>query len=220
MKLKAKSFFVAAMAVSLTVVTPLAANAGTNSIKKGSTAQVTAYRLNVRSEASKASKALGTLKMGQKIKIIKTTKTRWVGIKYKNKLAYISKRFLKKATASNASKKVKASSVKASDASYSWAGRKLTRSAGVVYGPSGKETYYNLNMSRVVRNMYNRGFSGTYWVRNDGVKMFGDYVMVAANLSIRPFGTHVKTSLGMGIVVDTGSFAYRNRTQLDIAVNW
>lgn len=96
----------------------------------------------------------------------------------------------------------------------------LTRSAGVFNGPSGKETYYNLNMSGVVRIMKNMGYDYSYWVRDDGVKMFGPYVMVAANLEIRPKGTILETSLGTAMVCDTGSFAQNNPRQLDIAVNW
>ena len=99
-------------------------------------------------------------------------------------------------------------------------GGRLTRSAGVLNGPSGKESFYNMNMNNVVSAMRARGNNARYWVREDGVKMLGDYVMVAANLSIRPKGTILPTSLGMGIVVDTGSFALRNPTQLDIATAW
>ena len=95
---------------------------------------------------------------------------------------------------------------------------------GVYYGPSGRETYYNLDMSRVVYYMKAMGIDKKYWVRDDGVKMYGDYVMCAANLDLRPKGTIVQTSLGKGIVVDTGGFAYGNgeegRHQLDIAVAW
>gem|GEM_PF-4762651 len=95
---------------------------------------------------------------------------------------------------------------------------------GVYYGPSGRETYYNLDMSRVVYYMKVMGIDKKYWVRDDGVKMYGDYVMCAANLDLRPKGTIVQTSLGKGIVVDTGGFAYGNgeggRHQLDIAVAW
>jgi flagellar biosynthesis GTPase FlhF len=101
-----------------------------------------------------------------------------------------------------------------------WKGTKLTRSAGVVKGPSGKETYYNLNMSGVVKIMRNQGIKDPYWVRSDGVKMLGNYVMVAASFDIRPRGTIVPTSLGLGIVCDTGTFIYSNPTQLDIAVAW
>ena len=60
---------------------------------------------------------------------------------------------------------------------------------GSVYGPSGKETYYNLNMSGCVRNMNRRGYYYDVWVRNDGCKMFGDYIMCAANLGVHPFGS-------------------------------
>ena len=96
----------------------------------------------------------------------------------------------------------------------------LTASAGTINGPSGKETYYNLNMSGVVSIMRSLGNTDEYWVRDDGVKMLGDYVMVAANLNVHPRGSIVETSLGLGIVCDTGGFASGNSTQLDIAVNW
>lgn len=64
------------------------------------------------------------------------------------------------------------------------------------------------------------GNNDEYWVREDGVKMLGDYVMVAAHLGIRPRGSIVETSLGKGIVCDTGGFAHGNPTQLDIATAW
>lgn len=101
-----------------------------------------------------------------------------------------------------------------------WNGQKLTPQAGSIMGPSGKETYYNLDMSGVVRIMRSMGNKDKYWVRGDGVKMLGKYVMVAANLQLRPRGSHIQTSLGMGIVCDTGGFAAHNATQLDIATNW
>lgn len=96
----------------------------------------------------------------------------------------------------------------------------LNRTLGTVMGPSGKETFYNLDMSGVIAIMQSMGYYADYWVREDGVKMYGDYIMVAANLSIRPKGTIVQTSLGMGIVVDTGGFATTNPYQLDIATTW
>ena len=101
-----------------------------------------------------------------------------------------------------------------------WDGPVLSRSKGAVYGPSGKETYYNLNMSGCVRNMNRRGYYYEVWVRNDGCKMFGDYIMCAANLGVHPFGSLVECSLGTCIVVDTGGFAAGNPHQLDIAVTW
>ncbi len=59
-----------------------------------------------------------------------------------------------------------------------------------------------------------------YWVRSDGCKMLGDYIIVAANLDMRPRGTILPCSLGMAIVCDTGGFAKKNPYQLDIAVTW
>ena len=109
---------------------------------------------------------------------------------------------------------------KQQDASYTWSGSKLTASAGINYGPSGKETYYNMDMSGVVSIMRSMGNTDEYWVRADGCKMLGDYIIVAANLDVHPRGSLVETSLGMGIVCDTGGFASGNPTQLDIAVTW
>lgn len=106
---------------------------------------------------------------------------------------------------------------------YIWTGPKLTPEAGVNYGPSGKETYYNLPMGGVIEIMRNCGYSVQeypFWVREDGVKMLGNYVMVAAALDIRPRGSLIETSLGTGIVCDTGAFVYSDPTQIDIAVTW
>lgn len=106
---------------------------------------------------------------------------------------------------------------------FIWDGPVLTASKGVNYGPSGKETYYNLPMGGVVRIMRNMGFDAEnypYWVRNDGVKMLGDYVLCACNLSVHPRGSLVETSLGKGICADTGGFAKHNPTQIDIATSW
>lgn len=119
---------------------------------------------------------------------------------------------------------------------YHWDGAVLTASKGTNQGPSGKETYYNLDMSGIVSGLNRGGWVYTqcvdqslidhildtsgYWIRDDGCKMFGDYIMVAANLSVHPRGSLVPTSLGMGIVIDTGGFAYGNPNQLDIATNW
>ena len=105
----------------------------------------------------------------------------------------------------------------------SYSGNKLTRSRGSIQGPSGKETYYNLNMNGVVSIMRRMGFSESeypYNVRADGVKCLGPYVMVAAHLGKRPRGSKVQTSLGTGMVCDTGGFASSNPTQIDIATAW
>ena len=104
-----------------------------------------------------------------------------------------------------------------------WNGSKLTKGSGVNYGPTGLETYYNLPMDDVVSIMRDMGFSESdypYWEREDGCKMLGQYIMVAANLNMFPRGTTVECSLGTALVCDTGGFAESNPTQLDIAVNW
>ena len=93
----------------------------------------------------------------------------------------------------------------------------LTPDKGVNYYGGVLETYYNLDMSGVVEWMHSLGYSGDYWVRGDGVKMFGDYVMVAADYEWMPKGSIVETSLGTGIVCDTGLGGWY---WFDIAVNW
>ena len=96
----------------------------------------------------------------------------------------------------------------------------LTKRGGVNYFDGHKETYYNLSMKKVVSNAQNRGIEGDYWEREDGAKMIGDYIMVAADQSIHPYGSLVETSLGTGIVVDTGTFIKTNPQQIDIATTW
>ena len=99
----------------------------------------------------------------------------------------------------------------------------LTAESGVFAGPSGKETYYNLPMGNCISIMRDKGYTVEeypFWIREDGAKMLGDYVMCAAELNIRPKGTVIETSLGMAIVVDTGGFAASNPTQIDLCTDW
>jgi len=103
---------------------------------------------------------------------------------------------------------------------YSYNGPVLSSWVGTVQGPSGKETFYNLDMTGVISLMNSCGYYYSYWVRDDGCKMFGDYIMCAANLNVHPRGSLVETSLGTAIVCDTGTFAYSNPYQIDIATTW
>lgn len=99
----------------------------------------------------------------------------------------------------------------------------LTASRGICKGPSGKETWYNLPMDRVIKSMRNRGYSESeypYFIRDDGVKTLGGYVMVAADLGKYEKGDLVETTLGTGIVCDTGDFASTTDVEIDIATNW
>lgn len=91
----------------------------------------------------------------------------------------------------------------------------LTKSGGVFYGPSGKETYYNLNMSRCISIMQGLGYDYDYWVRDDGVKMFGDYVMIAADTGVYPKGSIIETSMGTAMVVD-----HCPAGVIDVCVDW
>lgn len=98
--------------------------------------------------------------------------------------------------------------------------RTLNARDGVNYYNGRKETYYNLPMELVIENARRNNIRGQYWLREDGAKMFGHYVIVAAPLDIHPYGSIVETSLGEGIVLDTGAFAEVNKNQIDIATGW
>lgn len=79
-----------------------------------------------------------------------------------------------------------------------------------------QETYYDLNMSVVIRYC-----GSSYTVRADGAKVDQDgYVLVAANLGRYPRCSVVETSLGPGKVYDTGGFAAGNPEQFDLATDW
>lgn len=96
----------------------------------------------------------------------------------------------------------------------------LTARGGVNNYEGHRESYYNLDMSRVVSNAQANGVQGEYWIRDDGVKMLGDYVIVSANQGLYPYGSTVETSLGTGIVIDTGSFINTYPEGYDIATDW
>lgn len=92
---------------------------------------------------------------------------------------------------------------------------------GVNYYNGRKETYYNLKMDRIIEKAQAHGIYGAYWVREDGVKMYGHYVIIAAPFDVYPYGSIVEsTSLGDAIVLDTGEFAKANKQQIDVAVTW
>ena len=106
-----------------------------------------------------------------------------------------------------------------------WNGEVLTARNGYNYGPSGKETWYDIKMGGVVKIMRDLGYSEEeypYWVREDGCKMFGPYIMVAGDIrNTRTRGDIVETSLGTAMVCDHCAWAeWHNPTQLDIATDW
>ena len=100
--------------------------------------------------------------------------------------------------------------------------KKLNKRDGVNYFWHQKETYYNLDMSRIYeRADRNFGSHHRKWTREDGVKMYGPYVVLAVPFDVYPYGTtDIPTSLGLGIALDTGAFSETNKNQVDIAVDW
>lgn len=98
----------------------------------------------------------------------------------------------------------------------------LTKRGGVNYYNGHKETWYNLDMSKIYAKAdANFGKHHKKWTRDDGVKMYGPYVVLAVPFDVYPYGTtDIPTSLGLGIALDTGKFAETNKNQIDIAVNW
>lgn len=104
-----------------------------------------------------------------------------------------------------------------------WSEGQITKERGGCMGPSGRETYYNLRMDNCVAFMRELGYDELtypYWIRDDGAKMLGLYVMCAANWKTRPKGTIIPTSLGDAIVVDTGEFVKDYPNGVDLAVDW
>ena len=99
----------------------------------------------------------------------------------------------------------------------------LTKRGGVNYYKGTKETYYNLDMTRIYAKAdANFGTWHKKWTRSDGVKCYGPYIVLAVNFRKYPYGTtDIPTSLGLGIALDTGAFATEdNLDQIDIAVEW
>lgn len=87
---------------------------------------------------------------------------------------------------------------------YEYSADALNPEDGINYFNGVLETYYDLPMDGLVQMLYDMGYEGTYWVREDGVKMWDEYVIVAADFDYEPRGTITETSLGTGIVLDTG----------------
>ena len=93
----------------------------------------------------------------------------------------------------------------------------LTAGLGKIEYNGHTETWYDLPMENVIQRSQAAGIPCEYWIRDDGVKMFGQWVIVAAHPSKTRY-TMVQTSLGEGIILDTHEM---NDTELiDIATDW
>lgn len=93
----------------------------------------------------------------------------------------------------------------------------LTAGLGKIRYQGHTETWYNLPMQNVVQRAQNMGIPCEYWVRDDGVKCFGPWVIVAAHPSKIRY-TFVQTSLGDGIILDTHEMP--DTELIDIATEW
>ena len=166
--------------------------------------------LNVRSTPStEEDNIIGKLNINDEVLVIgEYGEDDWVIIDYNGTEAYISSEFIQETLP------------ELETYNYEWTGKKLNRHDGAIYGPSGKETYYNLNMSKCIYYMQQLGYYERYWIRSDGCKMYGNRIMAAADLSVYPKGSTVMSSLGPCVIVDTGSFVNTTDVKLDIAVTW
>ena len=94
----------------------------------------------------------------------------------------------------------------------------LTARAGKITYNGHTESWYDLPMQKVIeRSDAATGLSDMYWIRGDGVRMYGQWVIVAAHPSVTRYSL-VETSLGTGIVLDRHTVPDANL--YDIATDW
>ena len=93
----------------------------------------------------------------------------------------------------------------------------LTARIGTINFNGHKETWYDLDMSRIVAkaDAY-YGLENVYQVREDGIKTYNGFVIVAAK---KPYGTVVETSRGIGLVLDVHTVE-NDKELVDIATAW
>ena len=93
----------------------------------------------------------------------------------------------------------------------------LTAKLGTIQYNGHTESWYDLPMGTVVQRAQDMGIHCEYWIRDDGVKMFGPWVIVAAHPSKIKY-TRIDTSLGEGIILDTHEKL--DKELIDIATTW
>ena len=95
----------------------------------------------------------------------------------------------------------------------------LTAKIGTINYAGHVETWYNLKMNKIVERADNfYGLSDVYGVREDGVKTYNGFVIVAADKSV-PYGTVVETSRGIGLVLDYHTIK-NGENVYDLATSW
>ena len=94
----------------------------------------------------------------------------------------------------------------------------LTARMGVLHNTETgfTETWYNLPMQKVINRAAAQGIAGDYWERADGCKMYGKYIILAADKNI-PIGTIIEVSRGTGIVLDR---TQTDKNVIDLATTW
>lgn len=94
----------------------------------------------------------------------------------------------------------------------------LTAALGRIRNGNITETWYDLPMDRVIaKTDSDLGVSGMYNIREDGVKCYGPWVIVASHPTV-PRYSFVETSLGQGIVLDRHVMS--DKDLYDIATDW
>ena len=95
----------------------------------------------------------------------------------------------------------------------------LTAKSGVFRnsGTGLTEKYYNLPMQKVVQQAKDMGIPAEYWIREDGVKMFGPWIICASHPS-RTRYSRIQTSLGEAIILDRHTV--NDPDLIDIATAW
>ena len=94
----------------------------------------------------------------------------------------------------------------------------LTAKLGRITFEDHQETWYNLLMHNIVDKAHDNGLDGEYWEREDGCKMLAEYIICAG--AVDRYGECIRTSRGDGLILDTGDFAKKEPTTIDIAVTW
>ena len=95
----------------------------------------------------------------------------------------------------------------------------LTAKLGTVQFNGHKETWYNLPMHNIIERadgIY--GLNDVYEEREDGVKTYNGFVILATDWNEYPFGSIIETSLGTGIVLDMQTSG--DKQIVDIATTW
>ena len=96
----------------------------------------------------------------------------------------------------------------------------LTAKLGTIQYNGHRETWYDLDMSRVIEkaDAYYGIDEDAYQVREDGVKTYKGFVICAVDKSV-PYGTFIETSRGIGIALDYHTIKNGKNT-VDIATAW